>query len=338
MLFKPGTYTADVNLGFFTQVAGLGMSPDDVNLNGHVRVEAFWFGGNATQNFWRAAENLSVTLPAGITVERCAVSQAAPYRRMHLRGARQPDPALERRRRLVLRRPDGRHQGRRRGRLRLAAAVVLAQQRVRQLDRLGLEHGVPGRDRARRRTTSRTRRTPSSRTTPVVREKPFLYFDGTGEYRVFVPALRAEPHRHELVRQDAGRHVACRWPTSSSSGPAPPPRPSTPPSPRARTCWSPRARTTSTRPIHITRPDTVVLGLGLATLAADNGVTAMTGRGRRRGEGRRHHVRRRCDQLAVADGGRRAGLQRQQRRPTRSRCTTSSSGSADRASGGPPTR
>ena len=70
VLFKPGNYTADVNLGFFTQVAGLGMSPDDVNLNGHVRVEAFWMGGNATQNFWRAAENLSVTLPAGVTVER----------------------------------------------------------------------------------------------------------------------------------------------------------------------------------------------------------------------------------------------------------------------------
>lgn len=27
VLFKPGTYTADVNLGFFTQVAGLGFSP-----------------------------------------------------------------------------------------------------------------------------------------------------------------------------------------------------------------------------------------------------------------------------------------------------------------------
>ncbi|MEK8105568.1 discoidin domain-containing protein [Micromonospora sp. M12] len=88
VLFKPGTYTADVNLGFFTQVAGLGLSPDDVNLNGHVRTEAFWMGGNATQNFWRAAENLSVTLPAGQTVERWAVSQAAPYRRMHLRGRR----------------------------------------------------------------------------------------------------------------------------------------------------------------------------------------------------------------------------------------------------------
>jgi hypothetical protein len=64
-----------------------------VNINGHVRVEADWlqqgddpnYKGNATQNFWRAAENLSVTLPAG-QIERWAVAQAAPYRRMHLRG------------------------------------------------------------------------------------------------------------------------------------------------------------------------------------------------------------------------------------------------------------
>jgi len=87
VMFKPGTYTADANVGFYTHIMGLGLSPDDVNLNGHVRVEAFWMGGNATQNFWRGAENLSVTLPSGVIVERYAVSQAAPYRRMHLRGA-----------------------------------------------------------------------------------------------------------------------------------------------------------------------------------------------------------------------------------------------------------
>ncbi|MDX6262164.1 MAG: hypothetical protein QOH84_3852, partial [Kribbellaceae bacterium] len=79
LLFKPGTYTADVNLGFNTQVAGLGLSPDDVNLNGHVRVEADWLQQgdnpnnkqNATQNFWRSAENLAVTPPAG-QIERWA--------------------------------------------------------------------------------------------------------------------------------------------------------------------------------------------------------------------------------------------------------------------------
>ncbi len=165
VLFKPGTYTADVNLGFYTQVAGLGLSPDDVNLNGHVRVEADWLQqgdnpnnkGNATQNFWRSAENLAVTTPPG-QIERWAVSQAAPYRRMHLKGA----PEVQ-----LWNGGDGWASGglfadtqdRRPGRLRLAAAVVLAQ--------LGVRHAGPVRSgtwcssvsTARRRRTSRTRRT-----------------------------------------------------------------------------------------------------------------------------------------------------------------------------------
>ncbi|NED91842.1 coagulation factor 5/8 type domain-containing protein, partial [Streptomyces sp. SID11233] len=56
VLFKPGTYSADVNVGFYTQAAGLGMSPDDVTINGAVHAEADWFQGNATQNFWREAD------------------------------------------------------------------------------------------------------------------------------------------------------------------------------------------------------------------------------------------------------------------------------------------
>ncbi len=83
VLFKPGNYNADVDLRFYTQVAGLGLLPDQVNLNGHVRVEADWLQqgdnpnnlGNATQNFWRSAENLSVTLPAG-QIERCSFTRS----------------------------------------------------------------------------------------------------------------------------------------------------------------------------------------------------------------------------------------------------------------------
>ena len=46
-------------------------------------MDASCFGGNATQNFWRSAENLSV-IPAG--GDRWAVSQAAPMRRVDIRG------------------------------------------------------------------------------------------------------------------------------------------------------------------------------------------------------------------------------------------------------------
>lgn len=43
-------------MGFYTHVLGLGASPDDVKITGAVRSKAGWFNGNATQNFWRAAE------------------------------------------------------------------------------------------------------------------------------------------------------------------------------------------------------------------------------------------------------------------------------------------
>ena len=52
-----------------------------------MHAEADWWpdgSQNATQNFWRSAEGLSVTPTDGL--DRWAVSQAAPYRRMHVRG------------------------------------------------------------------------------------------------------------------------------------------------------------------------------------------------------------------------------------------------------------
>ncbi|MEW2042403.1 coagulation factor 5/8 type domain-containing protein, partial [Streptomyces sp. NPDC005534] len=55
LLFKPGTYNGlNAQLGFYTSIAGLGLSPDDTSINGDVTVDAGWFNGNATQNFWRS--------------------------------------------------------------------------------------------------------------------------------------------------------------------------------------------------------------------------------------------------------------------------------------------
>lgn len=102
VLFKPGTYNVDIPEGFNTQVAGLGLSPDSVSITGGgIHVDAAWSGGNATQNFWREAENFSVT-PSSGTVE-WAVSQADPFRRIdvtwrrrkpaHLLRTPRPPPA-----------------------------------------------------------------------------------------------------------------------------------------------------------------------------------------------------------------------------------------------------
>lgn len=88
LLFKPGTYHVDFNVGFYTHVAGLGQTPDDVHINGGVNVNAKWMpNANATCNFWRTLENFSVTPSATKGVARIAVSQAAPLRRLHVKGS-----------------------------------------------------------------------------------------------------------------------------------------------------------------------------------------------------------------------------------------------------------
>jgi len=87
LLFKPGSYGVTFNVGFYTHVAGLGQSPDDVNINGGVNVNSQWMpNANATCNFWRALENFAVTPSSTNGVTRIAVSQAAPLRRLHVKG------------------------------------------------------------------------------------------------------------------------------------------------------------------------------------------------------------------------------------------------------------
>src|SRR5258708_36168977 len=86
LLFRPGKYDLDVQVGFYTQVAGLGKSPDDVAITGAVRSKARWMRGNATCNFWRSAENLSVTPTQDSNVNIWAVSQGTALRRVHIKG------------------------------------------------------------------------------------------------------------------------------------------------------------------------------------------------------------------------------------------------------------
>src|SRR2546430_5876076 len=80
LLFKPGTYSNTANIGYYTSIQGLGQNPDDVTINGDVTVDSFDGTGNATQNFWRSAENLAINPSAGN--DRWAVAQAGPFRRV----------------------------------------------------------------------------------------------------------------------------------------------------------------------------------------------------------------------------------------------------------------
>jgi hypothetical protein len=82
--FMPGNYQVDVPVGFYTEVIGLGATPDSVHITGNVHADASLPRNNATCTFWRAVEGLAVT-PTGGTMQ-WAVSQAVPFRRMHIFG------------------------------------------------------------------------------------------------------------------------------------------------------------------------------------------------------------------------------------------------------------
>ena len=84
LLFKPGVYDIDIPVGFYTHVAGLGELPQDVIIKGGVWTDAAWRQHNATCNFWRCAENLTIAPPNGVNI--WATSQAAPLRRIQIQG------------------------------------------------------------------------------------------------------------------------------------------------------------------------------------------------------------------------------------------------------------
>ncbi|NMC42084.1 MAG: hypothetical protein GYA43_13095, partial [Bacteroidales bacterium] len=84
LLFKPGTYRLDIKIGYYTQVAGLGESPEDVVIEGNIK-SLTTRHGNVLTNFWRSVENLTV-VPSSDSAVIWGVSQAAPMRRVHIRG------------------------------------------------------------------------------------------------------------------------------------------------------------------------------------------------------------------------------------------------------------
>jgi hypothetical protein len=278
VLFKPGTYNADVNLRFYTQVAGLGLNPDDVNINGHIRVEADWLQqgddpnnlGNATQNFWRGAENLSVTLPAN-QIERWAVSQATAYRRMHLRGQAH-----------LWNGADGWASGGLIVDSKIDGVVVSGSQQQFLTRNSNLAGGWTG--SVWNMVFTGTQGAPAQHfpnpshtvvdTSPASREKPFLYLDGSGEYRVFLPALRTNSRGTSWENGNPG--------TSVSLADFFIVKPGTPVA-TINSALAQGKHLLLTPGVHhlddtirVTRPNTVVLGLGLATLSPDTGKAALT--------------------------------------------------------------
>jgi hypothetical protein len=288
-LFKPGAYNINAEVGYYTSVAGLGLSPDDVTINGFVNVEGTGgqsepggangvFTDSALVNFWRSAENMHIIPQSGQT-ERWAVSQAAPMRRMHISGGTQPggSPLF-----WIMPLYGGFSSG---GFIAdcLIEDQVLSGSQQQWLTRnsvLGngwtngvwnqVFSGVIGAPAQSFPTNPFTTLMQS----PVTREKPFLYVDKTGDFNVFVPVLQ----RHSSgVTWANGPAAGSSIPISDFFIAKP-----TDSVFRINLALALGKNLILTpgiynldAPIRVLWPDTVVLGLGFPTLVPDRGNTSM---------------------------------------------------------------
>jgi hypothetical protein len=274
LLFTPGTYNVDVPVGYYTQVAGLGLNPDQVNITGGgVHVSGHTSDGNATQIFWRDAENMSVTPSSGSTM--WAASQADPFRRMDVHGG------------MLL--YDNTHgtstnwsSGGYIGDSRISGTITSGtqQQYLTKDTAMGGwsgsnwnmvfvgDNGAPGNSFPNPPYTTVAQ-------SPTTKEKPFLYVDSSGAWQVFDPALRTNAQGPSWTNgTPAGTSIPIDQFYIVKSG-------DTATTINAALAAGKNLIVTPgvyhlSAPLNITRPDTVVLGLGLATLVPDNGVTAIT--------------------------------------------------------------
>ena len=268
-LFLPGNYSVNVPVGFYTEVIGLGASPDATRIAGNMHADANHEHNNATTTFWRAAEGLSIE-PAGGTMQ-WAVSQAVSLRRMHVRGD------------LVLHQHHGWASGGWMSDSQVDGNVDSGSQQQwisRNCDWkswtgsnwnmvfVGVVHPPDGAWPSPPYTKVAQ--------TPIIREKPFLQVNSAGEFSVRVPALR---------RDTAG----ISWRGGETPGETIPiarfyiARPDVD---TAETINAQLERGQNliltpgiyelTAPIRVSRPNTVVIGLGYATLRPTKGTPAMT--------------------------------------------------------------
>ena len=287
LLFKPGTYGTAAKplvfqVGYYTEVAGLGVSPRDVTINGHVDVYNRCFAADnciALNNFWRSVSNLTINVTG---LDGCrssgnfwAVSQAAPMRRVNIIGGN-----------LTLMdyctAPPQYASGGFMADSKAGTIVNGSQQQFLVRDSsIGLWtngvwnqvfSGVTGAPVQSFPTPTYT----TLATTPVSREKPYLFLDATtNRYSVFVPDVRTNSSGTTWERGATAGHAI---PLSDFF--------IAKPGESVRTINDQLARGKNLlftpgvydidRTIAVKRADTVVLGLGVATLTAVNGAVPLS--------------------------------------------------------------
>jgi hypothetical protein len=284
LLFEPGTYGSqnnplDIPVGYYTEVDGLGQDPSGVVINGGVTAIGK-NGSGALDIFWRSVSNLTIHVVP--TADGChtgnemwAVSQAAPMRRVDVKDFTTFMPYCES--------PnfasggfvaDSRLEG---------GALNGSQQQfyVRNSD-LGAgwsnyvwnqvfsgDIASPAQDFGNGAAYTTLAQT------PVSKEKPYLYIDGSGAWNVFVPSAQT----NSVGPTWANGHTAgTSIPLSQFFIAAPSDSVSTINAALARglnLLLTPGVYNVDS-PIKVKRADTVVQGLGMATLTATNGNSVLT--------------------------------------------------------------
>ncbi len=267
VLFKPGIYNVQSQVGYYESVAGLGESPNDVVINGYVTSNEVDQYGALTTIFWRSLENMTENSP---TTLQWAVSQGAAFRRMQVNGS------------LELTNTACNYSS---GGF-ISDSVITGnvnscsqQQWFTRNSTIGSwtgssfnmvfagVEGAPFPDYPANSFTVLPK-------TPRSREKPFLYVDQSGKFRVFVPVLQ---------QGSSG----ATWSRGLGNGYSLPiedffiAKPTTPLAEinlalafGKHLIFTPGIYKL-TGAVEITRPDTIVLGLGYATLVPQTGTAAI---------------------------------------------------------------
>ena len=301
ILFQPGTYGSTANplifqVGYYTSVAGLGLKPDGVVINGSINVYNQCFAANnciALDNFWRSVSNLTINVsgnkPGGngcsANTDFWAVSQAAPLRRVQVNGQLSlmdycdgsPDYASGG---FIA---DSEFTGK---------AVTNGSQQQWVTRNSNLAGGTPGWSNAvwnqvfcgvngapatnfgEKQPDGSVGQYTTLASCPVTEEEPFLYTDAQGNFNVFVPAVRHDSVGPAWV---SGTEAGTSIPLSKFFVASPGMSGSAMTSAMARglnLILTPGVYNLNQQ-IVVPHPDTVVLGLGLATLIPQQGNAAM---------------------------------------------------------------
>ena len=292
LLFEPGVYGSagqplQLKVGYYTELAGLGASPEDVTINGKIEVYNRCLDNGGTSNclalvnFWRTLSNLSLNINA-LGQDGCrasanfwAVSQAVSMRRLDVGGA-------------TLSLMDYCTAG-----PQFASGGFIADSRLpnvlngsqqqwltRNSEIAGWTNGVwnqvfSGVVGAPSEAAFPTPPYTTLPTTPVSREKPYLFVDGQGDYAVRVPAAQTGTSG---ITWGAGLTPGRTIPLDDFYVATP--------SDSVQTINNRLARGMHLlltpgvydvgRSIDVKRADTVVLGLGHATLTAVGGAVPLT--------------------------------------------------------------